>query len=94
MHALRSKIFSRTNTDLDERLAEVLEKRAKSIVFAILSLYALWEVQMVSAEKSVAVERVIKIIDAIIYIYAAVVAISVAIGFIRVIIEHLLEEVI
>ena len=92
VHALRSKIFSRTNTNLDERLAEVLEKRAKSIVFAILSLYVLWEVQMVSTEKSVGVERFIKIIDAVIYIYAAVVAISVAIGFIRVIIEHLLEE--
>ncbi len=92
VHALRSKIFSRTNTDLDERLAEVLEKRAKSIVFAVLSLYALWEVQTASMEKSVAVERFIKIVDAFIYIYAAVVAISVAIGFIRVVIEYFLEE--
>ncbi|MFQ3598537.1 MAG: mechanosensitive ion channel family protein [Chloroherpetonaceae bacterium] len=92
VHALRSKIFSRTNTDLDERLAEVLEKRAKSIVFAVLSLYALWEVQTVNVEKSVAVERFIKIVDAFIYIYAAVVAISVAIGLIRVVIEFFLEE--
>ncbi|MCS6989194.1 MAG: mechanosensitive ion channel family protein [Chloroherpetonaceae bacterium] len=92
VRALRSRIFSRTNTDLDERLAEVLEKRAKSIVFAILSLYALWEIQTVSAERSVVVERLIKIVDAIIYIYAAIVAISVALGFIRVTIDYLLEE--
>ncbi len=92
VHALRSKIFLRTNTDLDERLAEVLEKRAKSIVFAILSLYALWEVQTVTVEKSVAIERFIKIVDAFIYIYAAVVAISVIIGFIRIIIDFLLGE--
>jgi small-conductance mechanosensitive channel len=92
VHALRSKIFSRTNTDLDERLAEVLEKRAKSIVFAVLSLYALWEVQMVAVEKSVAVERFIKIVDAILYIYAAIVAIRVTIGLIRVVIEYFLEE--
>lgn len=92
VHALRSKIFSRTNTDLDERLAEVLEKRAKSIVFSVLSLYALWEVKMVNAEKSIAVERVIKIIDAAIYIYAAVVAISVVIGFIRVLIDYFLAK--
>lgn len=92
VHALRSKIFSRTNTDLDERLAEVLEKRAKSIVFAILSLYALWEVQMVNVEESIAVERFIKIVDAFIYVYAAVVAISVVIGLIRVVIDYFLEE--
>ncbi len=92
VHTFRTKIFSRTNTDLDERLSEVLEKRAKSIVFAILALYALWEVQMVNAEKSVAVERFIKIVDAFIYIYAAVVAISVVIGLIRVLIDYVLEE--
>lgn len=92
VHTFRTKIFLRTNTDLDERLSEVLEKRAKSIVFAILALYALWEVQMVNAEKSVAVERFIKIVDAFIYIYAAVVAISVAIGLIRVLIDYALEE--
>lgn len=92
VHTFRTKIFSRTNTDLDERLSEVLERRAKSIVFAVLSLYALWEIQMVDAEKSVIVERLIKIIDALIYIYAAFVAISVALGFIRVVIDYLLEE--
>ncbi|MFN3636868.1 MAG: mechanosensitive ion channel family protein [Chloroherpetonaceae bacterium] len=92
VHTFRTKIFSRTNTDLDERLSEVLEKRAKSIVFAILALYALWEVQLVSVEKSVAVERFIKIVDAFIYVYAAVVAISVAIGLIRVLIDYVLEE--
>lgn len=92
IHALRSKIFLHTDTNLDERLAEVLEKRAKSIVFAILSLYALWEVQVVSTEKSVAVERVIKIVDAIIYLYAAIVVIQVVIGLTRVVIEYLLEE--
>jgi len=47
---------------------------------------------MVNAEKSVAVERFIKIIDAFIYIYAAVVAISIVIGFIRVVIDYVLEE--
>ncbi len=92
VHTFRTKIFSRTNTDLDERLSEVLEKRAKSIVFAILALYALWEVKAVDAEKSLAVERLIKIVDAIIYIYAAIVAISILIGFTRVIIEYLLEQ--
>jgi small-conductance mechanosensitive channel len=89
---LQKKLFSKTQTDLDDRFAQVFEKRAKSIVFTILALYALWEVQMVNAEKSVAVERFIKIVDAFIYIYAAVVAISVAIGLVRVLIDYVLEE--
>lgn len=89
---LRAKIFSRTQNGLDERLAEVLEQRAKSIVFSILALYALWEVQLVTDGKSVAIVRFVKVVDAIIYIYAAFVGISVAIGFIRVTIEHLLQS--
>lgn len=89
---LRAKIFSRTQNGLDERLAEVLEQRAKSIVFSILALYALWEVQLVTDGKSVAIVRFVKVVDTIIYIYAAFVGTSVAIGFIRVTIEHLLQS--
>ncbi len=84
IRAVRLRIFSRTGTSLDERLAEVLEKRTKSIVFAILSLYALWEIQLATDGYSVAVVRIVKVIDALIYIYAALVGISVGIGFIRV----------
>jgi len=92
IRAVRLRIFSRTGTSLDERLAEVLEKRTKSIVFAILSLYALWEIQLATDGYSVAVVRIVKVIDALIYIYAALVGISVGIGFIRVTIEYLLES--
>jgi len=92
IHVVRSRLLSRTETSLDERLAEVLEKRTKSIAFAILSLYALWEIQMATDGYSVAVVRIVKIIDAVLYIYAALVGIGVAIGFIRVTIEYLLES--
>ncbi|MCS7211860.1 MAG: mechanosensitive ion channel family protein [Chloroherpetonaceae bacterium] len=88
----RTKVLARTDTNLDEKLAEVLEQRAKSIVFSILALYALWEIQLVTDGKSLAIVRFVKVIDAIIYIYAALVGISVAIGFIRVTVEHLLES--
>ncbi|PIO47064.1 MAG: hypothetical protein CMR00_12370 [[Chlorobium] sp. 445] len=89
---LRTKIFSRTDTNLDERLAEVLEQRARSIVFAVLSLYALWGIRLVTDAESLAIMRFVKVLDAVIYIYAALVGISVVIGFIRAMIDHLLES--
>lgn len=87
------KIFSKTDTTLDDRLVDVLRKNARFFLMVIAFHLALREIRKADASEEENIQQVLGYLDAILYVILVVVVVKIILGVVRVLLNWYLDEI-
>jgi MscS family membrane protein len=90
---LRVKVFSKTSTHLDEKIIQVIEDKAKGIVFVIMLRLALRQLRFIIPPESVLLKDIAGWVSEGLYLITAFIILRVALGIVRAVINDYFSDV-
>lgn len=86
------KIFSKTNTTLDDQLVDVLRKNARFLLMVMAFHLALREIRKAEASDEESIQQILGYLDALLFVMLVIVMVKIVLGVVRVLLNWYLDE--